>query len=67
MYDPRIGVSRALKQSMKGLGTDDALLILLTTLYSDYMRGKIDPIYREENSGASLYADLRADTSGEYR
>lgn len=52
---------------MKGLGTDDALLILLTTLYSDYLRGKIDEIYKSEHSGASLYADIRADTSGEYR
>lgn len=52
---------------MKGLGTDDNLLINITALFSDYMRDRIEEVYYDVTDGGILRNDIKNDTSGGYR
>lgn len=64
MVNPAEAVASLLKQSMKGAGTNDELLVNTTVLFSDYFRGAA--IATSYKKFGDLAKDIKVDLTGKY-
>lgn len=64
LIDPLNAVAFCIYYSMKGLGTDDKMLINITLLFSDYMKGQI--IVQAYQVFGDITKDVKGDLSGKY-
>eukprot|EP00703_Trepomonas_sp_PC1_P005399 JAP91207.1 Annexin 9 [Trepomonas sp. PC1] len=64
MNNPIDAICSTLHKSIDGMGSDDAMLIAVTTLFADYYRGQ--PIKDAYSQFGDIVKEIKGDTSGYY-
>ena len=64
LLNPSVAVGFCLYKAVKGAGTDDDMMVILTALFSDYFKG--DAIVKAYEGFGNVVKDLKGDLSGKY-